>query len=289
MNVRLLLLPLFLAGPLLAQQKVNRIIAIDSNASIRITNNAGTIRLIAWDKDSLAVIGSLAPGASLYFGGKGAFAKLGVERRDETQAGPGSIIEVRLPRAVRVFVRSISAGVEVSGLVGELQCASVSGPIVVDAGLRLLVAESMEGELSVAGEIKVARLNGGAGAVTLKNLSGDVMATTVGGGITATGIHTSRARLETVSGPISYDGTVGDHGTLEAVTHSGDVTLRLPALLSAEFELQTFEGVIDVGLFLKGKAMKPVSGAKPYGFTTGSGGSQVTIRSFKGNIRVLRQ
>ena len=276
------------AIPLSAQQKIERRFAVDSNVSIRITNTAGSTRLIGWDRDSIVVIGALAPGASFFGGGKGGFAKLGVERPDETVPSPGSTLEVRVPRAARLYVKSITAGIEATGLTGELQAVSVSGAIRVDGGLRLLVAESMDGPLDVGGPIEITRITGGRGAVTLREAQGDLMVTTVAGPITATAGQVARAHLETVSGAISYEGGVEGRGTLEAVTHSGDVTLRLPAGLSAEYELQTFAGTMETNLFPK-KNQHPPTDRGPWTFATGGGGAQVTVRSFKGSIRVLSQ
>lgn len=278
-----------LAAPLFAQQKLERRFAVDSNVSLRITNMAGTTRIIGWERDSIAITGTIAPGASFFGGGKGAFAKLGVERPDETLAAPGSTLEVRVPRAARIYVKSGTASIEATGLTGELQSVSVSGSIRVDGGLRLLVAESMDGNLDIGGPIDVCRITGGRGTVTLRDSRGDVLVTTVGGSIAATGGLVSRAHLETISGAISYDGGVDQRGTLEVVTHAGDVTLRLPATLAAEFELQTFEGKIETDLFPKGRVQHRPADGSPWTFATGGGGVQVSVRSFKGTIRVLKQ
>ena len=282
-------LPLLLAAPLAGQQKLERRFAVTPDVSIRITNTAGMIRLIGWERDSIVVIGALAPGSSFFGGGKGSFAKLGVERLDETVAGPGSTLEVRVPTGARVSVRSVTASVEATGLTGELQATSVSGSIKAGGGLKLLMAETMDGDFDVGGPIEITRITGGRGTVTLRDIRGDVLATTVAGAIIATTARITRAHLETVSGPISYEGGVDGRGTLEAVTHAGDVTLRLPPTIAAEFALQTFEGTIETTLFPKGNVQHQPRDGSPWTWATGGGGAQVTVRSFKGAIRVLKQ
>jgi hypothetical protein len=285
---------LLLAAPLSAQQKLNRRIAIDPEASIRITSSAGLIRIIGWEVDSIAVTGSLAAGDNFFMGGRGLAAKLGVERKDETRAEPASVLEIRVPRRARLWVKSVSAGIEASGLTGELECVTVSGSIRVEGSLRLLVAESMDGELKAFGPMDVVRLKGGAGTITLRGARGDIQAFTVGGAILATDGAVVRARLETVSGTISYDGSVDQRGTLEAVTHSGDVTLRLPPEIAAEFDLESFDGGILTGILDKGgkggkgEEARPVKG-QPVIFMTSGGGANVKVRSFKGEIRILKR
>jgi DUF4097 and DUF4098 domain-containing protein YvlB len=233
------------------------------------------------------VVGSIPAGSSFYFGGRGQASKMGVERKDETLAAPGSTLEVKVPRGARVWIKSGTANVEVTGLRGELECTSISGSIRVEGSLKLLIAESMEGNLNASGPMDVVRLRGGAGTITIRGPRGDITATTVGGAIVAMDAAVVRARLETVSGTIAYDGSVDPRGTLEAVTHSGDVTLRLPQDISAEFDLESFDGAIVVGLMEKGSE-KPFRG-KPVSFVTGEGGSHVMVRSFKGEIRILRR
>jgi hypothetical protein len=86
MRIRLGCALLLAAAPLSAQQKIDRRIAIAPDASIRITNMAGMIRVTGWDVDSIAVVGSIPAGANFYFGGRGQASKMGVERKDETLA-----------------------------------------------------------------------------------------------------------------------------------------------------------------------------------------------------------
>jgi hypothetical protein len=282
------------APPLAAQQKIDRRIAIAADASIRIWNLVGSTRIIGWDHDSIAVTGSLPPGAgSFYMGGSGRGAKMGVERKDEsTELQPATLV-VRVPRGARVWVKSTSASIDASGLTGEIECASVDGSIRIEGALRLVIAESMEGNLSVAGPMSVVRLKGGGGSVTLRGARGDVLASTVGGAIVVTDGALRRAHFETVSGTVAYDGTVIGPGTLEVITHSGDVTLRLPSALSAEFDLSSFDSGILYAPGGKGEkgekgegSAKPVRG-KPLSFTTGTGEARVAVRTFKGEIRIL--
>ncbi|HEU5218846.1 MAG TPA: hypothetical protein VFU23_09315 [Gemmatimonadales bacterium] len=289
MRISWSLVPLLLALPLAAQQKIDRRIPVASDASIRITNMAGLTRVTGWDLDSIAVTGSVPAGANFYLAGRGQYAKMGVERRDETLAEPGSTLEVKVPRNARVWVKSGTANIEVTGLRGEVECVSVSGSIRVEGSLKLLIAESMEGNLNASGPMDVVRLKGGAGTITIRGPRGDISASTVGGAIVAMDGAVVRAHLETVSGTIAYDGSLDPRGTLESVTHSGDVTLRLPPEISAEFDLESFDGAMLVGIGGKGgKGEKSLKG-KPLSFVTGAGGSHVVVRSFKGEIRILNR
>jgi DUF4097 and DUF4098 domain-containing protein YvlB len=271
-----------------AQQKIDRRIPIAADVSLRITNQAGLTRIIGWDRDSIAVTGVIPAGASFFMGGQGRLAKLGVERRDESQPEPGATLEVRVPAGARIWIRSVSANVEATGLIGEFECSSAGGTIRVTGALRLVIAESMDGGLEVNGRSDIVRLKGGSGPITLRGIAGDVLATSVGGPITATEGAITRGHLETVSGAVTYEGSVDPRGTLEVVTHSGDVTLRVPGDLAAEFDLESIDGAILSAFQTKpGLAPKPLKG-KPLAFANNGGGAHVSVRSFKGEVRLLK-
>jgi len=276
------------ALPLAAQQKLDRRIPIDADASIRIQNLAGTTRVIGWDRDSIAVFGSVPAGIDFFFGGKGRLAKLGAERRDESATGPGATLEVRVPRGARVWVKTAEGSISVTGMTGEADLSSVGGSIKVDGVLRVVTAESMEGDVEVNGPSALVRVKTGGGKITLSKSAGDLTANTVSGSLTLMAAMPVTARLETVSGSVIYEGGVDRRGTLEVQTHSGDIELRVPPDIAAEFDVQSIEGGVLPGLLGKG-AFGKVPKGRPLLFAAGGGGAHVTLRSFKGQIRILKQ
>ena len=86
-----------------------------------------------------------------------------MERQDELKEDQPATLEIRVPRNARLWVKSASASIEASGLTGELECSSVDGAIRIEGSLRLVVAESMDGNVNVAGPMGVVRLKGGGG------------------------------------------------------------------------------------------------------------------------------
>lgn len=273
-----------LAGPAEAQQQVRRGWRVDADASIRIQVGPGRLRITGWDRDSIDVIGSIPPGGGSFYGGAGGKgAKLGVESRDPT--APGATLEVSVPHGARVWAKTVSAAVEVSGVDGEIDLISVSGPITVSGSPRVLTVEAIDGSVRTDGGHGVQRIRTGGGQVTIKAPSGDISVTTVGGGIEATVDRLDRGRLETVTGPVTLMGNVAPGGALETETHSADITLRLVGPVDAEFELATVGGVVHNKLVPKGS---PQKGGKPVSFMLGSGGARISARSFKGAIIVTR-
>lgn len=213
-------------------------------------------------------------------------AKLGLEEQEGSKLPGGGHLDVRVPRGARVWVRSAGGSIDVQALTGEVDLQSVSGAIHVSGSLRLVTAESIEGDIEVVGLSPLVRVKTGSGRILLRQASGDLTASTVSGPIIATEMQPRGARLETVSGPVSYSGTLDRRGTLTIQTHSGDVELQLPTGLGAEFDLESLGG--SVGVELPAKTGKPRKG-KTIFFANAGGGAQVVVRSFKGQVRVFGQ
>jgi hypothetical protein len=292
--MRLSILGLFAAGlvtlPLAAQQKIDRRIPIAPDVAVRINNLEGTVRIIGWDHDSLAVRGTVPAGVEFYFGGRDRLAKMGVERDPKGKLSGPAFLEVSVPRGARVWVRTNEGGIEATGLAGELELISVGGTIKANCACRLVSAETIDGGVEVTGGAQVIRARTGSGQITLMKLGtvSELTAITVSGPILVTGVTASTGRLETVSGNVTFNAGVDHRGRFEVQTHGGDVELRLPADIEAEFDLHSLGGTVLFGLLAKeGDVSKPIASSKPILRATGGGGAQITVRSFKGAIRVL--
>jgi len=284
------LLAALMAPPLAAQQKIDRRIPIAPDVAVRINNLEGTVRLVGWDHDSLAVRGSIPAGVEFYFGGRDRLAKMGVERDPKAKPSGPVFLEIFVPRGARVWVRTNEGGIEAAGLTGELELISVGGTIKAACACRLVSAETIDGAVEVTGGAQTVRARTGSGQIVLMKLGtvSELTAITVSGPILVTGVAASTGRLETVSGNVTFNADVDRRGRFEVQTHGGDVELRLPADIEAEFDLHSLGGTVLFGLLAKqGDVSKPISSGKPILRATGGGGAQITVRSFKGAIRVL--
>ena len=269
-----------------AQQKLDRRIAIAADASIRITNLTGSTRVLGWDRDSIAVTGTAPPNTSFYMGGSGRMAKLGLEPDEGAKEEPGGHLDVRVPRGTRVWVKSAGGAIAIQAMVGEVEVMSVGGNIQVSGSMRMVTAESIDGDIEVIGLMPLVRVKTGGGRILLRQPSGDVTASTVSGAIVVTEAQPRSARLETVSGSVTYGGTLDRRGSLNIQTHSGDVELQLPTTLGVEFDLESTTGIATVAM--PAKTATPRKGKSLF-FANAGGGAQIVVRSFKGQIRVYGQ
>ena len=271
------------ATGLQAQQRVSKRYAVSPTVAVRIYNLVGVIRVIGWDRDTVAITGLIPVNGGTYFGGGGTQGvKLGVEGQDEGLKANGATFEVQVPRKARVWIKSASARVEVHGLAGDLEVSSITGPVraeVTDATVRV---ESIDGDVEILGSSPVVRVHTGAGPVTLVGRQSDVVVSTVSGRVTMTDASVVQGAIETISGPVALTGTVGAGG-LEVRTHDADVDLTFGGAVAADLDLQSVEGQVVTTLLPKGH---PVAERGLVRRRIGVGGSRIVVRSLRGQIRV---
>jgi hypothetical protein len=122
------------------------------------------------------------------------------------------------------------------------------------------------------------------GKVDAENLSADVEARTVNGGINVS--TTGLARATTVNGSITVSmGNVTWTDGLEFKTVNGGIDLSLPASLSAEVQIKTLNGDIstDFPMTVTGTVSKRrLSG------TVGSGGRDLRLETVNGSVQLRR-
>jgi hypothetical protein len=123
------------------------------------------------------------------------------------------------------------------------------------------------------------------GAIEAEDLGGNVEATTVNGGVRASGRGVVRG--ESVNGPVfARLGRSDWPGSLSYTTVNGSITLELPADTSAEVHASTVNGGIesDFPLVVKGRW-----GPKQAHGTLGAGGRKLELETVNGAIRLVKR
>lgn len=271
------------ALPASAQRSIAERFAAAPDGFVRIQNIAGSIKLIGWNRDSIAITGKVndtpAERFEVHRGEDG--VKLGLWDTSVERAEP-SDIEVRVPARSRIWIRTGSASVFVDGVTGTLDVNSVGGDIDVRGAPAEVFAESMTGRLTLDVRTSVARAKTVTGAVLLRGAITDATATSVSGNVLIEDAAVQRGSFESVDGELRFVGQLRRGASLDFVTHAGAVEFLLPAATDAEFAFSTYEG----GLRSEFKAPVRTSRSKIKGseqsFVLGQGGAHVNVRTFRG-------
>jgi DUF4097 and DUF4098 domain-containing protein YvlB len=292
-----------------AQQSINETRPARPDGTVEITNLAGSVRVIAWNRNEVQVTGTLGRGAErLDFTTDGDLTRIRVVLPRESRNVQGSDLEVRVPAQSSPKVQTTSARIEVSGVRGAIEAKSVSGRVEVDAervptlnastvsgSIRLrgssgsVDAESVSGALEISVATPQTRAKTVSGSLTLRELSGSAEASTVSGTATVEGGRFSRMRLSSVSGSLRFRGDLERGGMYHLNSHSGTIEARLPARVAADFEVSTFSGDISNAFGPAAQRVSQYGPGRELRFTTGGGGARVVVKTFSGSVRLTQQ
>lgn len=272
-----------------SQVKIERGMPFASDGSVRISNLVGSVRVTGWNRDSVALHGVLPKGDKVFMGGGRQGMKMFVEALNDRNPQP-TRLDVMVPMRAKVWVKTATAEIEVSGVTGELDLYVVGGKIRVTGMPSELNAEAIDGDIEVNGKPGWLRAKSASGTVTFNGSSGDASISTVSGGITVNSVPAEgngkfeRAKLETVTGPIRFNADIQRGAAIDFSTHSGTLDIAIPRRTGADFEVASIAGSITNDL----NFARPVKGRYGRGselvMTNSSGGARVTVRSFKGPV-----
>jgi putative adhesin len=262
-------------GPIIGRR------AVLPTLQVKVWNSAGTVRLVGWDKDSIVMRGRVPKSRHTLFTGTDSAMKVGVEPKwGDTDTARADLV-IYLPRRATVSAKSIIGDIIASDVSGWFY--SVSGNIRIAGSVSSATVESMSGNLDLAVATPWIKAQTGNGHLLLRGAAQDADLSTVSGTLSIASSAVLRGQFSSVSGEIQYAATPAPTGIFEFSNHSGGVDLLLPASTSASLALSSISGAIANGF----TRVRPVATA-PHAvrITLGNGEAQVTVRTFKGIIRL---
>lgn len=316
------------AGSLAAQREIDETHRTSADGRVEIHNLAGSVRVVGWNRNEIRIAGTLGRGAErLEVTPNGSTTGIRVILPRQGRNVQGSDLEVRVPAGKEVVVRTTSAEIEVSDVAGsvsahttsgevrvtgrpsgvtavstsgdvevevsssgQVRARSTSGDVRVEGTVRGSVdVESTSGDVDVSASTPEVRAQSVSGDVSLRGASGRVSASTVSGDTEIANSRIQYGSFETVSGRLRFQGELQRGGAFSLQSHSGDVELLLPSNAGAEFEVKTFSGDIDTEFPVQAQRTSRYGPGRELRFSTGGGGALVTVKTFSGNVKLLRR
>ncbi|HEX9129557.1 MAG TPA: DUF4097 family beta strand repeat-containing protein [Gemmatimonadaceae bacterium] len=277
----------FASAPVIAQKKVERKIPLGMEGALRIVNMVGSVVVHGWDKDTVMVRGTLGAGDNFYMGGGYTGAKMFVEAVNDRDPKPARL-EVWVPARVRLWVKTATANIDVSGVDGGLDLYVVSGTIDVAGNPHELNAEAIDGDIHITGSPPWVRAKSATGTIVFQGASSDAAFSTVSGAVKVDGGVFERTKIETVTGNINFSGRLDRSGAFDFDTHSGTIDIAIPDKTAASFSVVTIAGGITNNV----SKNSPIPGRFGRGaeltMDTSGGGAKVSVRTFKGPVTLRR-
>lgn len=203
-------------------------------------------------------------------------------------------MEVVVPIGARVRASSVSGDVDVRGVKGELEATAVSGDVTVADVTRRAVLRTVSGELRaqrIDGDVRARSVSGD---LRLEHVDGEVDAETTSGEIDLIDVRSSNVHTESISGELTYEGTIARDGRYDFSSHSGTVRLVVPSDAAVTLSVSSFSGTVNSEI---PATLSPSSrdGRDSRGpsrrrmeLTLNGGGARVTAQTFSGNIVIER-
>ncbi|MGH7650342.1 MAG: DUF4097 family beta strand repeat-containing protein [Gemmatimonadaceae bacterium] len=276
--------------------RIDTTVALDRGGTVDLSLISGKIRVTGWDRPDVKITASIEYG-DLRFDANASRVSLSVEdtdrsgkrkhkngNRGEDEGDVGDArYEVSVPRGARLILEAVSGDISATGSQGEIEANSVSGDVEVANGVREVSVEA------VSGSVHASQINGNlraetvSGDLRVESVTGDIEGSSVSGNVRIVGARSKEVRTETVSGDITYTGTIESGGKYSYESHSGTIRLNIPRSSGAQFSVDTFSGDLSADFPIQVRA----GGSRKEGhmeFTLGDGGARVTLETFSGRV-----
>lgn len=265
--------------------RIDTTMAISRGGLVQLGAVSGEIRVVGTNRSDVKLVASMDRGR---FEVSGTSTRIQFQTRSVDRRQSAAYINVEVPVGTRITANSVSGLIEIRATQGEVVANSVSGRVDVRGARERVEIETVSGTLDLRdlrGQINIEAVSAD---IDVEDAIGDLSAETVSGTIRVRRSQLTGLRAEAVSGTISYEGALASTGLYRLNTHSGSITLTLPANVGASLELETFSGRISSDFPLTMQPGQTTGRGRRMDFTLGNGGARVTAGAFSGNITIRR-
>jgi len=281
----------FLFTAPVAAEEVDRTLDAAPDGAVEISNIAGSVTVEGWSRDEVQVKGTLGRNVEeLIFERDGDRVTIKVKVPKRGGRGIDSDLRISIPRGSSIDIATVSADIDVTGVLGEQELEAVSGDINTEAFKSDLRAGTVSGDVYVKGDGKDTETRGTtvSGDVTLKNMAGQVAAESVSGDVIIDGGSFDRAEFSTVNGDIGFEAELRKDGRLSAETVNGEVGLQFAGKVAGRFDVDTFNGDIDNCFGPKPERTSKYAPGQELSFQEGNGDARINVSTMNGDISICR-
>jgi DUF4097 and DUF4098 domain-containing protein YvlB len=273
-----------------AVQNIDRSLPTGATPSVEISNVQGRVSVIAWDGLEVKVTGTIENDKTqLEFSGDERHVVIKIRpESDNYRRHDDANLDIRVPKGASLDINTVSANIDVQGVLGEQRLESVSGDVTATAFDEQLDLRTISGDAKVSGSGGTVRIQAEStsGDVTVRDVAGELEAQSVSGDVEFEMGMASRVQVETVSGNVKGSLTLMDNARLEAESVSGSVNLRFGQPVNGEFDLETFSGGINNCFGPDAERKSKYAPGTEVSFRQGDGGARVSVDTLSGNITI---
>jgi hypothetical protein len=266
--------------------RIDSVFAFNKGGAVDVEVISGEIIITGWTRPEAKVYASTERG---WIEARLSPNRITLRPRSDRGRSGSTRYEISVPIGTRVQASSVSGGIRITGTDGEVEASAVNGAVEVIGASDRITISTVNGKLHAArlrGRTRVGNTNS---SIEVEDVVGDLSASSVSGRITLSGVKSSHVAAETVSGSVTYSGTIDPAGSYEFSTHSGGVHMEIPDNAAADLQLETFSGRITSAFPITlqpGDISSMARHNKKMQFMIGRGGARITASTFSGNITI---
>ena len=269
------------------REKFDTAVTLDRGGTVSVSVYSGHVNVIGAAGSQVKVHGVVDRG-EVRFDAHSSSVRVQIEPEERHGAGNADL-DLTVPIGTRVQIDGFSAPYTVKGVKGEVKLESMSGSTTVDDAVGSVSIETVSGSISASNISGDLRANAVSGRLDISNINGDIESESISGHIWITGARSKSVGAETVSGSVSYTGTVDPAGTYTFKSNSGRITLAVQPDIGATVSLETFSGIVDSDFPVTlGSGTNRIGHDSKFEFKIGNGRARIILETFSGNIRIQR-
>lgn len=203
---------------------------------------------------------------------------------------------VTAPSGTRLYLRSVSGDIRATGFKGELRAETVSGDVTLLKSPGIIMAKSVSGDVEVEGATGHDELatNSVSGDIVIRDARArQITAETISGEVQMLQVGCERAVVKSMSGDVTYVGSLARGGRYEMQSHSGGIHLTIPGDVGFELNARSFSGNLRSDLPVNAKVQdsrgERHSMRRNLQGTFGDGSAVLLLNSFSGDITVAKK
>jgi DUF4097 and DUF4098 domain-containing protein YvlB len=267
-------------------QRVDTTVSLEKGGTLSVSVWSGRVNVSAGSGSSVRVRGTVERDAMQL---RARSSGVSISMESERRHGGRAELDITVPEGTDVVLEGYSAPYVIQGVKGGVRAESLSGSIRVSDAARRVLLETVSGNIDVTKVDGDVRAESVSGTQTMTDVAGDIESESVSGTISISRAKSTSVRAETVSGSIGYRGTFEPSGNYEFRSHSGRVTLGMPADAGATVSLQTFNGNVDSDFPVTLESGRGRRGHESrFDFKIGNGRTRIVLETFSGDIKIQR-
>jgi hypothetical protein len=271
---------------------VTRTLEADPKGEVQITNVAGQVHVIGWDRKEVELQADLGPDVErLDFRRDGRLTIVRVLLNEGRHHGADTELQVRVPRESAVNINTVSADQAIEQVRGFQKLQAVSGSIDTQLWSGECEATTVSGEVSVKANDAGAplRINTVSGDVRLIGGSRELDLSTVSGDLEVHVAELGRARIKTTNGTLDLASKLARDARVEAEAINGEMRMMFDGVVDADFDIETFNGEIDNCFGPKAQRAHQYGPGNELRFREGNGSANVRVKTLNGEVQLCKR